>query len=83
MAVFMDTGGDIYAAETKEECLNAIKADIGEKEFAKIEDEIFEVGGDEPIQCEEEDGSPGTTSTTLQEEYTNIGHGYCIASSNC
>ena len=84
MAIFMDTGGgDIYAAETKEACLAAIKADLGEKDFREIEGEIFEVAGDSPIQCEEEDGSPGTTSTTLAEEYTDLGHGYCIASSNC
>ena len=83
MAVFMDTGGgDIYAAETKEACLAAIKADVGEDDFRDIEDQIFEVGGDWPLQVEEEDGSVGKTST-LAEEYTELGHGYCIASSNC
>ena len=82
MAVFMDTGGgDIYAGETKEACLAAIKSDVGDKEFDEIKDEAFEVGGDWPVQLEEEDGGTGKMST-LAEEYTNLGYGYCIASSN-
>ena len=83
MAVFMDTGGgDIYAAETKDECIAAIKSDLGEKYFKEIEAEIYEVGGDMKIRVENEDDSVGEPST-LAEEYTSIGHGYCIASSNC
>lgn len=81
MAVFMDTGGgDIYAAETKEGCVKAILADA--PELAETQDEFSEVGGETKMRLENEDGTSGEQST-FAEEYTDLGHGYCIASTNC
>jgi hypothetical protein len=81
MAVFMDTGNeDIYAAETREECVKAILADS--PSLAQKQHEFFEVGGSMLMRTENEDGSAGPIST-LAEEYTNLGYGYCIASTNC
>lgn len=84
MAVFMDTGGgDIYAGETEEACLAAMREDIGDANFAEIEKDVREVSGDAKVGMENEDGTISDQVTTLAEEYTDIGHGYCIASSNC
>ena len=82
MTVFMETGGgDIYAGETKEACIAAIKQDIGDEDFAEIESEISEVDGSTKMRLENEDASTGELST-LAEEYTNLGYGYCIATTN-
>ena len=85
MAVFFDNGGgDIYAGETKEQCLDAMRKDVGDDEFADFEQDIEEVDGSTEKMVENEDGSRGGEKRrTLNEEYTNMGHGYCIASSNC
>lgn len=87
MAIFMDTGGgDIYAAETREQCIAAMREDVGEKEFARmeIEHDMFEVPGTTKMRVQHEDGSVDADETsTLDDEYTNLGYGYCIASENC
>jgi hypothetical protein len=84
MAIFMDTGGgDIYAAETKEACLEAMRKDIGDKAFAEIERDTFEVSGEAKMRIEAESDDELPTISTLAEEYVNLGHGYCIASENC
>jgi hypothetical protein len=81
MAVFIDTGGgDIYGAETKEQAIAAILEDCPELESEQHE--FFEVASSTPMRVENEDGSPGELST-LEDEYTNLGHGYCVASTNC
>lgn len=78
MAVFYDTGGgDIYAGETKEAVLAAMRQDMGE-----VDADIFEVPGSTKIRVENEDGSVGGFST-LEWEYTDLGFGYCISSENC
>lgn len=82
MAVFFNTGGgDIYAGETKEACLAAMRGDLGDEDFAEIEPEIFEVSGDTMMRVEKEDGSAGPLER-LDVVYTNLGHGYCIATTN-
>ena len=82
MPVFMDTGGgDIYAGETRDACIEAMKKDLGEEDFAEIQSEISEVGGSTKMRLENEDGSIGELST-LAEEYTDLGYGYCIATTN-
>ena len=79
MAIFMDTGGgDIYAAETKEACVAAMLKDNPELDV----DQVEEVPGDKKMAMENEDGSAGEPST-LAEQYTDLGYGYCIASENC
>jgi hypothetical protein len=80
MAVFMDTGGgDIYAAETREQCIAAIKADVSEEDFAGIEHELAEVSGS-LLMNDSERGQ-----ITLDENYRLNGiidQGYCIATEN-
>lgn len=86
MAIFMDTGGgDIYAGETKEACLDAMKKDVGEEDFAEIAEDVFEVSGATPmnVECGECENCTGKHKSTLAEEYTDLGYGYCIASTNC
>lgn len=81
MSIFMDTGGgDIYAAETKEACIAAMLEDS--PELTAKHNEFFEVPGSAKMRVENEDGSIGPIST-LAEEYTDMGHGYCIAAENC
>lgn len=83
MPVFMNTGGgDIYAGETREACIKAMREDLGDKDFAEIEPEIFEIDGSTKMRLENEDGTPGEL-VPLSQEYTNLGYGYCIASTNC
>lgn len=85
MAVFYNTGdGDIYAGETKEACIAAMKEDCGEKEFATFEAQIREEPGSKKILLTDEYGEPTDPPeyTTLTEEYTDMGHGYFIASNN-
>lgn len=85
MAVFYSTGdGDIYAGETKEACIAAMKEDVGEKEFAEFEADIREVPGSEKVLLTDEYDEPTDPPeyTTLTEEYTDMGHGYLIASNN-
>jgi len=84
MAVFYDTGGgDIYAGETKQDCVAAMKSDIGDEEVNDWlnQGEVQEVSGEMKMRLENEDGTPGEL-VTLDSEYTNLGYGYCIASSN-
>jgi hypothetical protein len=77
MAVFYDTGGgDIYAAETKEECINAMLKDSPDLDPS----EFFEVSGTTKMRSDE---PPDTERVTLESQYTNLGYGYCIASENC
>lgn len=79
MAVFMDSGGgDIYGAETKEECLAAIAEDCPDFENSNA----FEVCGESKARLLNEDDSPGEM-VTLREVYSNIGYGYLVASTNC
>ena len=83
MSVFFDTGGgDIYGGPTKEEVLDAMKEDIGEEDFAEIEDEIREVPGTMKMQQSDENDEPTDETTTLEEEYVESLGAYCIASSN-
>lgn len=78
MAVYWDTGGgDIYAGTTKEQCVAEMLRDCPELPI----NGIFEVGGDMEIRVEEIDGSVHTR--TLDEEYIDLGRGYCISSENC
>ena len=81
MPVFMDTGGgDIYAAETKEACLAAMRKDSPDHDYEKT---AYEIPGATPIGVENEDGTISHELSTLEAEYTNLGYGYCIASTNC
>lgn len=82
MAVFYDTGGgDIYAGETREEVIAAMKDDIGEDDFE--ESEVFEVDESKHMAESYEEEMPTGRTIALKEAYTPIGHGYCIASENC
>ena len=82
MTVFYDTGGgDIYAGPTKEAVIAAIKADVGEEDF--VEADMFEVLGTMKLTVTDEDGIPTGELITLDEEYGNDAHAYCIASTNC
>ena len=77
---FMNTGGgDIYAAETREACIQAMCEDGVFKDYS--ESEVFEVPGSMKIRTENEDGFEGPVST-LEEEYVNTGEGYFLASEN-
>lgn len=81
MPIFMDTGGgDIYAAETKEQCLEAMRKDDCFKDYE--ESEAFEVDGSKAMMVEGDGDNPSYEST-LAAEYVNLGYGYCIASTNC
>jgi hypothetical protein len=83
MAVFFDTGGgDIYGGPSKEAVLDAMKEDIGEEDFAEIEDEVREVPGTMKMQQSDENDEPTDETTTLEEEYVESLGSYCIASSN-
>ena len=78
MAVYWDTGGgDIYAGATKEQCVAEMLSDCPELPI----NGIFEVDGSHEVQIEEFDGS--VHHRTLDEEYIDLGWGYCIASENC
>lgn len=75
MAIFMSTGGgDIYAAETKEQCIEAILEDAPGLRGAVHEFE--EVAGETKIRIEDDD------LATLEQAYTELGYGYCIATTN-
>jgi hypothetical protein len=83
MAVFYDTGGgDIYAGPDRESVLAAIREDIGDDEFVRIEDEIREVSGKTLMTVSDENDEPTEETTTLEEEYGDDTKAYCIASSN-
>ena len=83
MAVFYDDGGgDIYAGETKEACLEAMLKDCGDEAQEWIDEGwVSEVPGSKKMRVEKDDGT--SYQSTLEEEYTNLGYGYCIASVNC
>lgn len=85
MAVFYDTGsGDIYAGETKEDCIAAMKRDFGEEEFSEFEADIRELPGTTKLHLTDENDelTDPPEFTTLAEEYTDMGEGYCIATYN-
>jgi hypothetical protein len=82
MPFFMDTGGgDIYAAETKEECIKAMLED--NPDLAESQDKFFEVDGSKQLFVEDEDESASHHVETLKDAYTNMGYGYLIATVNC
>ena len=70
MAVFYDTGGgDIYAGKNKKACIDAMLIDNSEMDLS----EVRKVSGKTPMVRE-----PGP----IEDEYVDLGYGYCIASEN-
>ena len=82
MTVFFETGGDIYGGATKESVLAAIREDVGDMDFADIEEEIREVPGTMKMTVTDENGEPTVETTSLEAEYDESLGSYCVASSN-